>query len=228
MALVAFERLTNGNCFFETIINSSFHVPCDLLGGYWGDHGWYRDDADDNRAKEAYDALLRIGLYESQSSLFDQFSRALKERAKADYGFDYDEANEKVGIISMSMHVKLRSCCNSKRVCTFWGRPRAEQWLNECVRMRVCVYESLRTFVRGGVCGYLRACQHECLRACEQWCVFCRDSTDIVYVFYFHWLLSFRFVIRLQTRNIHHQLFTKSFLAIIILNPNLSRIVTTG
>ncbi|KAI0222779.1 hypothetical protein LSAT2_025943, partial [Lamellibrachia satsuma] len=60
-------------------------------GNYWGDHGWYRGDSDDARAKAAYDALLRIGLYESKSPLFDEFSTELKRRAKLEYGFDYGQ-----------------------------------------------------------------------------------------------------------------------------------------
>ncbi|KAK2155084.1 hypothetical protein NP493_2110g00010 [Ridgeia piscesae] len=67
-------------------------------GDYWGDHGWYRGDADDAKARVAYEALLRIGLYESKSPLFDEFSRELKRRALVEYGFDYGE--EKVNFFA--------------------------------------------------------------------------------------------------------------------------------
>ncbi|KAI0222781.1 Atrial natriuretic peptide receptor 3, partial [Lamellibrachia satsuma] len=71
-------------------------------GNYWGDHGWYRGDSDDARAKAAYEALLRIGLYESKSPLFDEFSTELKRRAKLEYGFDYGQ--EKVNFFVGAFH----------------------------------------------------------------------------------------------------------------------------
>ena len=76
-------------------------VICDDTGNYWGDHGWYRGDSDDARAKAAYDALLRIGLYESKSPLFDEFSTELKRRAKLEYDFDYGQ--EKVCVVSLRL-----------------------------------------------------------------------------------------------------------------------------
>ena len=78
-----------------------YHVPqvnsvVTCVGNYWGDHGWRRGDSDDNRAKVAYDALLRVGLYESKSQLFEEFAVKVKRRAKVDYGFDYDKESEEV------------------------------------------------------------------------------------------------------------------------------------
>ena len=85
---------------------------CGVTGDYWGDHGWYRDDADDDRARFSYDALLRIGLHESKSPLFDEFSAKVKHRARVEHGFDYDDLNEKVDVIP------AQPC--SSRACHFY------------------------------------------------------------------------------------------------------------
>jgi atrial natriuretic peptide receptor A len=58
-------------------------------GDYWGSHAWSRGDSRDADAKRAYEAMLRITLYELQGEAWDNFTTDVKFRAKKDYNFDY-------------------------------------------------------------------------------------------------------------------------------------------
>ncbi len=67
-----------------------------LQGDYWGDHSWYRGDADDVVAKEAYQALMRIALYLPSGSHWDEFTTEVRRRSLDKYGFDFKQEKVKV------------------------------------------------------------------------------------------------------------------------------------
>ncbi len=60
-------------------------------GEYWGDHHWRRHDQYDDQAKEAYESLLRIALYQPNTIQYQQFSAEVKARSWTDYGFNYTD-----------------------------------------------------------------------------------------------------------------------------------------
>ena len=90
----------NGDWVFMDV--ELFRFP----GEYWGDHSWYRGDADDDKAKKAYEALLRISLYQPNGTHFRDFADEVRRRAKTDYGFDYrnEVVSSKQPICSESLH----------------------------------------------------------------------------------------------------------------------------
>ena len=65
-------------------------------GDYYGDHSWYRGDDDDEKAREAFESLIRISLYMPTGALYTDFERRVKINAKRDYDFDYDARGEEV------------------------------------------------------------------------------------------------------------------------------------
>lgn len=65
---------------------------------YWGNPSWHRGDSNDQKAKRAYEALIRFSLLEPSGPDYDDWSELVKERAKDVYGFDYDAHNETVGV----------------------------------------------------------------------------------------------------------------------------------
>lgn len=70
-------------------------------GDFYGDHSWYRGDVDDEKAREAYESLIRIGLYMPTGDLYTDFERKVKIRAKRDYNFDYDARGEEVSVVNI-------------------------------------------------------------------------------------------------------------------------------
>lgn len=71
-----------------------------LSGDYWGDHDWRRGDADDPLAMDAYNALLRVALYEPNGTNFIQFSADVKNRSKSMYNFTYGSEKVKSSVMA--------------------------------------------------------------------------------------------------------------------------------
>ena len=67
-------------------------------GDYYGDHSWYRGDDDDEKARKAFESLIRVGLYMPMADLYTEFERKVKIKAKRDYNFDYDARGEEVNL----------------------------------------------------------------------------------------------------------------------------------
>ncbi|XP_046387988.1 atrial natriuretic peptide receptor 1 isoform X2 [Ischnura elegans] len=63
-------------------------------GSYWGDHGWELKDGDDEAARTAYEALLRVSLLQPTSPKFCEFSERVKEKAKRNYNYTFSENEE--------------------------------------------------------------------------------------------------------------------------------------
>ena len=59
-----------------------------------GEETWHRGDDNDDKAKAAFEALLRLRLFWPQTDVFETFSKEVKQRALDDYGYDY--GSEKV------------------------------------------------------------------------------------------------------------------------------------
>ena len=59
-----------------------------------GEETWYRGDDNDDKAKSAFEALLRLRLYWPETEEFRVFSDDVKVRAQRDYGFLFN--HEKV------------------------------------------------------------------------------------------------------------------------------------
>ncbi|KAK2147699.1 hypothetical protein LSH36_540g01016 [Paralvinella palmiformis] len=72
-------------------------------GDYYGDHSWYRGDDDDEKARKAFESLIRVGLYMPMADLYTEFERKVKIKAKRDYNFDYDARGEESWV-----HAKIR------------------------------------------------------------------------------------------------------------------------
>ncbi|XP_074660975.1 atrial natriuretic peptide receptor 1-like [Tubulanus polymorphus] len=60
-------------------------------GDYWGNHSWSRGDDRDQDAKRAFEALLRVALYEPNSEEFQNFSDEVKLRAERDYNYTFGD-----------------------------------------------------------------------------------------------------------------------------------------
>nr|KAG5686052.1 hypothetical protein BaRGS_028430 [Batillaria attramentaria] len=71
----------------------------DFPGKYWGNHRWWRGDDNDDHAREAYDALLRISLYQSEGEEWETFSRRVVNMSEEQYNFTFgsEEVNFFVG-----------------------------------------------------------------------------------------------------------------------------------
>ena len=54
----------------------------------------YFSDMHDQRALQAYTALLRVTLYKPENDVFEAFSQEVIQRSKIDYGFTYPESEE--------------------------------------------------------------------------------------------------------------------------------------
>ncbi|XP_071439593.1 atrial natriuretic peptide receptor 1 isoform X2 [Hetaerina americana] len=63
-------------------------------GSYWGDHGWELKDGDDEAARTAYEALLRVSLLQPTSPKFYDFAQRVKEKAKQDYNYTFSDNEE--------------------------------------------------------------------------------------------------------------------------------------
>ena len=50
-----------------------------------------RGDEDDEAAKQAYEALLRIALFEPNGPDYDEFSKQVKLRAKEEFNYTYGD-----------------------------------------------------------------------------------------------------------------------------------------
>ena len=60
-------------------------------GDYWGNHNWYRGDDQDSRAMLAYESMLRIALYQPNSTNYQHFTEVVKQRAFDQYNFSYEQ-----------------------------------------------------------------------------------------------------------------------------------------
>ncbi|XP_063952142.1 atrial natriuretic peptide receptor 3-like [Lytechinus pictus] len=88
--MLAAHRLgmTDGSyAFFNIVLFDS---------SYFGDTGWARGDGDDEEAKAAYRALMTFTLHKNKSEVFDDFALHVKDLAKSEFNFSYDEINEEV------------------------------------------------------------------------------------------------------------------------------------
>ena len=61
-----------------------------------GEESWYRGDENDDKARESFEALLRLQLYWPDTDEFKEFSAEVKARSLRDYGFLF--GHEKVGL----------------------------------------------------------------------------------------------------------------------------------
>ncbi|XP_059225614.1 atrial natriuretic peptide receptor 1 [Stomoxys calcitrans] len=61
---------------------------------YWGDHDWEMGDADDSRARKAYEALLRVSLLQPSSPTYQGFADHVKEMAYLNYNYTFEEGEE--------------------------------------------------------------------------------------------------------------------------------------
>ncbi len=67
-----------------------------LQGEYWGDHNRYRGDDEDEIAKEAYTAMLRVALYLPSGSQWDGFTSQVSDRSLDKYDFDFGDEKVKM------------------------------------------------------------------------------------------------------------------------------------
>lgn len=63
-------------------------------GSYWGDHDWKADDHQDQTARKAYEALLRVSLLQPTSDKFHEFAEIVKDRALSDYNYTITDKEE--------------------------------------------------------------------------------------------------------------------------------------
>ncbi|EDS26635.1 conserved hypothetical protein [Culex quinquefasciatus] len=61
---------------------------------YWGDHYWELGDEDDQAARKAYQALLRVSLLQPTSPSYQYFAEKVRQRAKRDYNYTFVEDEE--------------------------------------------------------------------------------------------------------------------------------------
>ncbi|XP_055547938.1 atrial natriuretic peptide receptor 1 isoform X1 [Wyeomyia smithii] len=61
---------------------------------YWGDHYWELNDEDDQAARKAYEALLRVSLLQPTSPTYQDFAEKVRQRAKRDYNYSFVEDEE--------------------------------------------------------------------------------------------------------------------------------------
>ncbi|PIK54967.1 membrane guanylyl cyclase [Apostichopus japonicus] len=74
---------------------------------YFGDPSWYRQsdsDETNKQAREAYRALMTIQLYSEKSEHYDQFAAKVKEKALAEFGYDFDANGEQVNSFVTAFH----------------------------------------------------------------------------------------------------------------------------
>ena len=64
-------------------------LPFPFPGDYWGNHDWRRGDSRDSDAMKAYEALLRISLFEPISEDWTNFTQLVIKKANETYGFDF-------------------------------------------------------------------------------------------------------------------------------------------
>lgn len=85
---------------------------------YFGDPSWYRQsdsDETNKQAREAYRALMTIQLYSEKSEHYDQFAAKVKEKALAEFGYDFDANGEQVHFI---IHFFLSLVMPSSNLCS--------------------------------------------------------------------------------------------------------------
>lgn len=61
---------------------------------YWGDHYWELGDEDDQTARKAYEALLRVSLLQPTSPSYQLFADQVRHHAKKDYNYTFVEDEE--------------------------------------------------------------------------------------------------------------------------------------
>ncbi|XP_055641677.1 atrial natriuretic peptide receptor 1 isoform X2 [Toxorhynchites rutilus septentrionalis] len=61
---------------------------------YWGDHYWELGDEDDQAARKAYEALLRVSLLQPTSPSYQTFAERVRQLAKRDYNYTFVEDEE--------------------------------------------------------------------------------------------------------------------------------------
>ncbi|XP_041458027.1 atrial natriuretic peptide receptor 3-like [Lytechinus variegatus] len=96
--MLAAHRLgmTDGSyAFFNIVLFDS---------SYFGDTGWARGDGNDEEAKAAYRALMTFTLHKNKSEVFDDFALHVKDLAKSEFNFSYDEINEEVNSFVGAFH----------------------------------------------------------------------------------------------------------------------------
>ncbi|XP_023309722.1 atrial natriuretic peptide receptor 1 [Anoplophora glabripennis] len=63
-------------------------------GSDWGDHDWKAGEPDDQVARKAYEALLRVSLLQPTSDKFQDFADKVKKRSLKDYNYTISEGEE--------------------------------------------------------------------------------------------------------------------------------------
>ncbi|XP_069678523.1 atrial natriuretic peptide receptor 1 isoform X2 [Periplaneta americana] len=63
-------------------------------GPYWSDHDWQAGDSNDQTAKKAYEALLRVSLLTPTSPKFQEFAVKVRQLAQRDYNYTFSEGEE--------------------------------------------------------------------------------------------------------------------------------------
>lgn len=61
---------------------------------YWGDKDWEMGDENDQRARKAYEALLRVSLLQPTSPTFQEFADNVRENALSEYNYTFNEGEE--------------------------------------------------------------------------------------------------------------------------------------
>lgn len=80
--------------FLKNILNLSRLSIKYFQSSYWGDHDWEMGDADDSRARKAYEALLRVSLLQPSSPKYQGFADNVKEMALKNYNYTFGEGEE--------------------------------------------------------------------------------------------------------------------------------------
>lgn len=69
-------------------------------GAYWDDHTWKANDANDLKARTAYEALLRVSLLKPTNPQFTDFSEQVKRMANRDYNYTFAPDEEVSTLLS--------------------------------------------------------------------------------------------------------------------------------
>ncbi|XP_033105944.1 atrial natriuretic peptide receptor 1-like [Anneissia japonica] len=71
---------------------------------YFGDSGWRRNDENDEKAKEAYRAMMTLTLRKPDSPEYKNFSIEVKEHALKKYGYSFEKHHQEVNSFVVAFH----------------------------------------------------------------------------------------------------------------------------
>ena len=100
-------KMTNGEYAFINIklFDSNYFGNNKLV--------WHREgdsDEENEKAKQAFRALMTFTLRKPNTPQYDEFALEVKQRAKKYYDFDFDAVNETVSFETRGSYVMLISC----------------------------------------------------------------------------------------------------------------------